>query len=217
MGVESLELYRNTKTKVWWDSEIFFAHTYLVFFLEDDMKIFVACSGEESVDIKYRDLATDVATLLVRKQHKLLFGGLDTGAMHKCYMTYKYEGGKVKAIADVHDATVVNSLEVDAYEITPTTFEQIKRLYDQADLVLVLPGGINTLAEFFSILNEKKKKWSDKPIILFNYHNYYRGLLKFLEGVYNEGFATSSDMKLFGIVSDIQALESYLDNLEMER
>ena len=43
------------------------------------MKVFVACSGVDNVPYNYRDLASEVATMLARNGHKLIFGGVDTG------------------------------------------------------------------------------------------------------------------------------------------
>lgn len=180
------------------------------------MKVFVACSGVESVALEYRNLASEVATMLARNGHKLLFGGLDTGMMGKCYMAYKYEGGKVKAVVEVHDANNLDMLELDAYEVKPTVFERTKEFYNSSDLVLFLPGGIGTYGEIFSILDEKRQKKSDKKIILFDYNHFYTPLLKFLSDTYKEGFVSKKDLQLLDIVTDVKSLELFLRELEKE-
>lgn len=174
------------------------------------LKVFVACSGEENVEIKYRNLASDVATSLVRLNHKLIFGGYDTGCSLKCYMTYRYESGKIKAILDVHDSKVLENIEVDAYEVLTSTFERNKLIYQASDMILILPGGIDSINIFFSLIEETKKRNDKKPIILFNYDNYYTPLLKFLESVHSHEFLSKEDIKLFSIVNDIKSLERYL-------
>lgn len=181
------------------------------------MRIFIACSARESVPLKYRTLASDLSTMLAKLGHKLVFGGVDTGMMGKCYMTFKYEGGKVKGIAEVHDADTLKELELDAYEVAPTTFERTKLLYDSSDIVLILPGGIGTFAELFSMLDEKRQKGLDKEIIIFNYNNFYTPLLKYIRNCHEEGFISEHDIRLLNIVTDIKSLEFYLKKLEKRK
>ena len=181
------------------------------------MKVFIACSGSENINHEYLTLASDVATLLVRHNHKLVFAGKDTGMMGQCFMTYKYESGKTKAILDVHDTDYLESLEVDAYEVEPSTFERTKMLYQSSDLVIIMPGDIEVLSEFMSIIEENKTRGESKPIVLFNYKNFYTPLLKLIENSYKDGFIRKEDIKLFSIVNDIASLDAYLHILEKER
>lgn len=181
------------------------------------MKVFVACSSMDGLGREYLKLASDVATLLVRTNHKLLFSGKDAGMSEKCFMTFKYESGKTKAILDVHDTSNLESLEVDAYDVQATTFERNKELCSEADLVLILPGGIEVVSEFVSILDENNTKKLNKPIVLFNYNNFYTPLLKFFESSYKQDFLTKEDIKSFTIVDDIDKLIKYLKLLDDEK
>ncbi len=185
---------------------------FVLFLLEKGafMRVFVACSGDENVLIKYRNLASDVATSLVRCNHKLIFGGSSTGCSGKCYMTYRYEAGKIKAIIDVHDTKYLEDIEVDAYEVMPSSFEKNKMIYQASDMILILPGGLGEINLLFSLLEESKKRNEKKPIILFNYDNYYTPLLRFLESAHNVEFLSKDDIQLFSIVNDIKSLERYL-------
>lgn len=179
------------------------------------MRVFVACSGEENIDLKYRNLASDVATSLVRLNHKLIFSGCDTGASGKCYMTYRYESGKIKAILDVHDKNYLDNIEVDAYEVMPSSFEKNKMIYQASDMILILPGGLECINLFFSVLEESKKRSENKQIILFNYDNFFTPILKHLGYLYNENFVSRDTIKLFSIVNDIKSLERFLKESDM--
>lgn len=174
------------------------------------MKVFVACSGVDDVSLKYRNLASDVATALVRCNHKLVYGGGYTGMMGKCYMTYRYEAGKIKAVLDVHDSSALDNIEVDAYEVMPSTFERNKMIYQSSDMFLILPGGIEVITEFLSLLEESKSRSENKPIILFNYDGYFNSILKFIEEAHKDNFISKDDVKSFSIVNDIKSLERFL-------
>ncbi len=87
------------------------------------MRIFVGCSTSSVVPIKYRDLASEIATMLTRNNHKLVFGGPQSGMMGKCYMTFKYEEAKTKAVLDISEVSVLEDVEVDASKVSPSTFQ----------------------------------------------------------------------------------------------
>lgn len=180
------------------------------------MRIFIAASAKENIDLEYRTLATDVATILVRHQHKLLFTGQNKGMLEQVFMTYKYEGGKVKAIVDVHDAKNLDAIEVDAYDVEPSTFERTKKIYQSADMVIALPGDIEVLGELFGILEEKRKQGLTTPVILFNYRDFYTPFLKFIYKSYEHGFLDKEDLKLFSIVNDLDSLEKYIEKIKEE-
>lgn len=178
------------------------------------MRIFIGCSAKDTVPLEYKVLASDVSTMLAKRGDKLVFGGFEGGMMGKCYYTFRYEGARVKAIADVTDAEMVDGLDLDASEITLNTFKRSEALFESSEVILLLPGGIGTFREFFSMIDEKRTKGYDKPIILFNYNKFYSPLLNVLTKGYEEKFISKKDLRLFDVVSDIKSLEMYLNNLE---
>jgi len=181
------------------------------------MKVFIACSAGTALAKEYYELACNVSELFARRGHKLVFGGSDKGMMGKCYMTFRYEESKVKAIATVQDSEELEHMDVDASEVVPKTFDRTKRLYEIADIVVVLPGGIGTLAEFVSMIDYKRcSSYEKKPIILFNYNDYYTPIINMLKGMYESKFCVKEDLKEFDIINDLKGLEIELDRLEGE-
>ncbi len=180
------------------------------------MRIFVGCSSNSNVPLEYRDLASNVATSLAQNNHKLVFKGEEEGMSGKCFMTFKYEGAKTKAIVEAKKLDALKEIEVDAYEVEMNTFDRTKKIYASSEVILILPGGLGTLAELFSFLEEKKNTNGDMPIILFNYNHYYDPLLLFLKSIFKQGFISESELKRIDVVSDIRSLELYLKRLEKE-
>lgn len=177
------------------------------------MRVFIGCSAS-NVDKKYKDLAVDVSTVLAKRGHKLVFGGFDQGMMESCYLTFRYEGSKVKGIAHLRDIEALKRMELDAHEILNTTFERSKALYESSELLVILPGGIGTLQEFFTMLDEIRTTNSSKKIILYDFDGFYKPMLKFLENLHKERFVSESDLKLINIVRDINSLNKCLDLIE---
>ncbi|MCX4365914.1 MAG: LOG family protein [Bacilli bacterium] len=181
------------------------------------MRIFVGCSTSSVVPIKYRDLASEIATMLTRNNHKLVFGGPQSGMMGKCYMTFKYEEAKTKAVLDISEVSVLEDVEVDASKVSPSTFQKRENIYVSSELILILPGEIGTLAELFSIMDEKIKKHSNIPIVLFNFDNFYTPLINFLKDMESDGFINESHLNTIDIVTDVKSLEMYISRIESEK
>ncbi len=188
---------------------------YCPLFLRSDcLRIYIASSFKDNVLLKYRDLATEVADALAKEGHKLVFGGYDTGMMGKTYMAFKYESARTKAIVDIKNTDILSSLEVDAYDVTTNAMQRIEKAYKSSQVCLILPGGIETLAEFFTFVDEVRMHKSDVRIILFNYEHFFSPIINFLKNAYKENFVSERELKLFDIVTDINSLNLYLYNLE---
>ena len=175
------------------------------------MRVFIGCSAKDTLKRKYDKLASDVATLLAKRGCKLVFGGVDSGMMGKCYMTFRYEGLPTMGVADLTDAEVLKRLEVDAYEVTPTTFRRTEEIFKNSDMMVLLPGGIGTLAEIFTMIDEIRTRKVNKPFIIFNKDNYYTPLLEFIKSSYSEGFISESDLKLIDVVSDLKTFDRLIE------
>lgn len=63
-------------------------------------------------------------------------------------------------------------------------------------------------------MDEKIKKHSDMPIVLFNYDNFYTPLINFLKDMESNGFISDIHFKTIDIVSDVKSLEMYIKNYE---
>lgn len=181
------------------------------------MRVYVGASTSSVVPIKYRDLASEVATMLTHNGHKLVFGGVANGMMGKCYMTFKYEEAKAKAILDVSEVSVLDDVEVDAHHVSPSTFQKRENIYISSEVILLLPGEVGTLAELFGIMDEKLKKNKDIPIVLFNYDNFYTPLINFLKDMAKNGFISETHLDTLDIVTDVKSLEMYLRKIEKEK
>lgn len=178
------------------------------------MRVYVACSSNDSVYLEYKDLATDLANILAKRGHKLIFNGKESGMIGKVFMTFKFEDAHTKAIVDVKDTDDLEVLDIDAYEVTATTFQKRERIFKSAELVVVLPGGVETLADLFGMLEEVVKRNLETRIILFDYKGYYKHIIEFIKSGYNKNFISINELKKIDFITDLDSFERYLDKLE---
>lgn len=175
------------------------------------MRIFISCSSSDLINSKYKTLAMDVSEIFANRNDKLVYCGLDTGMINKCYQVFKYHDLKVKSVYDIKDIDRIKDLEHDKETSTITTFERLKECYLTAEMIVILPGGIQTISELFGILEEKKHKKDSKEIIILNYNNYYDHLLNMLNECYKEGFEIDMRNGLYQVVNSVEELQSLLE------
>jgi hypothetical protein len=188
----------------------------LVFFyliLGGIMKVYLACSKEDTVSNEYKNLASMVSTKLAELGHTLVSECYDSGMVYKSLMTYKYEDMPILGISSVNEADIIERLDIDNNIVTKNTFERSKVVYNESDLIIILPGGLGTLAELFSFVEETSSTNRKVRIILFNYKNYYSNLLKFLISAHDDNFISGDDIKLISIVNDINVLNEFLERM----
>lgn len=181
------------------------------------MRVFIGCSASNGINPKYHVLASSVSEILAKHDNKLVFGGYDEGMMGKCYMTFKYHDKKVKGIADIRDIDELKRLELNASEVTNTTFERTMKLFNSSELIVILPGGIGTFAEIFAMLDEMRTREDFKPFIIFNYEGYYDDIIELMNKAHKEYFVSDNDIKLFDVVTSLEEFEKLIERLEGDR
>ena len=164
--------------------------------------------------MQYKELASIVATKLSSLGFTLVSKTFDSGMIFKSIMTFKYEDKPIIGVSDVNDANGIDESEYADSIVTKNTFERTKEIFKLSDLIIVLPGGIGTLSELFSFIDEMRTKKIYKRVILFNYNNYYSDILKFIIKAHDEGFMSEDDIKLISIVNDINTLNDFLERME---
>lgn len=165
--------------------------------------IFIGCSSSNEIADEYLELAKRVSLELANEGYQLTFGIASSGMMGNCYSTFKNNG------RDVYSHTVeiykddLKNIDSKETKIHDTTFERTKGLYQDADVILFLPGGTGTMAEFFSILEENRSIETAKQVILFNYNGYYDGMLDVINYSINTKFNRPDIEQNFEVANDL--------------
>ena len=179
------------------------------------MKVFIASSANLTIDEKYVNIASQVAELFAIKKFDLMFGAANYSMMGACYEAFVKHNRKIIACT-------VSKYECDFKKLTkakciktPDTLERFRKLYFKSDFIIILPGGIGTLAEFSSAVEEYRASSGNKRIILFNYDGYYNGLIDWMKQNIDTGFFIDDLTDCFDIVSSIDELEKIVDNYKI--
>ncbi len=173
------------------------------------MKVFIGCSSSSKIDEKYIKLAYDVANAIARENHILVYGGASYSMMGECYRAFSEQKRDIIAImAEKYKEDLVN-LKLSNNFLVKTSLERIARIYSESDCFVILPGGIGTVEEMFSILEENRTNtW--KKVIIYNYEGFYDFIINWLNMNVNSGFVYEWDIEKIKIVDSVDELISEL-------
>lgn len=157
------------------------------FWYNNHMKhIAVFCSAY-NLEEKYTTPAREFARLLAKNGYHLVWGGSDVGLMN--IIATEVQNGKGKLIGVTIETYLHKSRKnADEMIIAKTLGERKATMLSRSDAIVVLVGGIGTLDEATEIIELKKQKYHDKPVVILNTENFYEGLKLQLEKMSENGF-----------------------------
>lgn len=174
------------------------------------MNVFIGCSSRDNLDNIYKDSAIEMAEYLSNKSYNLVCGGID---------------GIMKVVGDVFIKNKMNSMimTVEKYQNIiasdnvynhNTVRDRKYSLINNSDLIIFLPGGLGTFDEIFTAIESKRAGEHRLPIIILNINNYYEGIIKQLDRMYQDNFASESDNRYYYIANNIEDCIKYIEQLE---
>ncbi len=169
----------------------------------------VYCGSSPGKKPVYQKAAEDLGSFLAKNKIKLIYGGGQRGLMGALADSCMKDGGRVMGIIpdfmvdlewahpDIQDLKIVSSM---------TARKEL--LLNEADAIMVLPGGIGTLEEFSEVLSWSQLGLHKKPIGFYNVEGFYDSFLTFLNHMIDEGFCPISSLDLILVDEDLPTLFS---------
>ena len=179
------------------------------------MRICIFGAASAHIDDIYIKKTEELAEMLARRGHSLVFGAGATGLMGAAARGFKKGGGHIRGvIPHFFREESVELIYEDCDEITYTeTMSERKRVMeDGCDAFIITPGGIGTFEEFFEVLTLKQLGRHNKAIAVFNIENYYDEMEKFMQEVYKRKFINFKCYEMYSYFYDAGKLCDYLEN-----
>jgi len=139
------------------------------------------------LDPRYTRPARDFAELLGEGGHTLVWGGSDTGLMKVVADGVQEAGGRLVGIS-VDLFREYARKEADEMVFAKDLAQRKALLLQHADAIVVMAGGLGTLDEATDILERRKHRLHNKPVVLLNTAGFYSGLVLQLRRMEEEGF-----------------------------
>lgn len=162
------------------------------------MKLLIGCSARDEIDNKYKEACKEYLEVIFNDNNDLINGADYHSIMGISYEIAKNKGRKLIGITPKMFKEDVGNLVYDELIYTDNISERTYKCIEMCDALIFLPGGIGSIYEFFSALEFIRSNEFNKPIVIYNYNNYYDDMLNMLNKIYKEKFA---DNKLYYHIS----------------
>jgi len=141
----------------------------------------------------YSQTAKTLATSIVKKGYRIVFGGGSNGLMGVLADAAVKNKGHITGVIteQLHDIEVGHKGLTDLV-IVESMHERKLEMAKRSEAVICLTGGVGTWEEFFESLTWNQLGIQSKPIILLNIDGYYDPLKTFIKHAVSEGFLPQS-------------------------
>ena len=138
---------------------------------------------------------------------RLVFGAGGTGLMGSAARAALAAGGEVCGVIPRHLEDLELTLAgLSELVVTEGMHDRKRIMFERSDAVVVLPGGVGTLDEFFEVMTWRCLSMHDKPIRILNSGGYWDALLELLAAVTRAGFATQEIDGVFSVDESVEGL-----------
>jgi len=152
----------------------------------------IICSSKMEVPKPLTDFAFEFGNLLGTLHFNVIYNENNSGLIEAL------KNGVINAKGDL------NSLNKNISKTKKSQF-----IYENSDILCILPGSLDTLSEFIKFININKNSNTKKTIIIVDILNYFSNLLNWFEEISLINM-TESPAEMFCIARSISDLEKFL-------
>ncbi len=172
------------------------------------LSVCVFCGSSREIPGRYLQLATEVGAGIAERGWDLVSGGEYVSMMGAVATAARAAGARTLGVVP-RFLLLHADLESDELVVTESMSERKMRMVAHAHALLVLPGGIGTCEELFEVWTGRILGVHAKPIIMLDVDGHFSGLLAWLGGVSDRGFASRSSLAAVTLASNVtEALDA---------
>jgi uncharacterized protein (TIGR00730 family) len=163
----------------------------------------VFCGASDNVSEDYLKEGRKVGKMIADKGYHMVFGAGDCGMMGAVANEVLANNGTVTGVFP----RVLDGLEAEHENLTELIIvddmhTRKMTMFNRSDAFIILPGGMGTMDETFEVITWKQLHTHAKPIILYDYKDYWKNWTALTEQFINEGFASQKTRTLYEVVDN---------------
>lgn len=172
--------------------------------------VIVFCSARQPKNPEYTKQAEELGRLIGLRGHNLVWGGTDAGTMQTVSNAAKSAGAKLLGVGFQQLPGEKNTYRAaDVMFGATDIFQRKDAMMSLGDVAIALAGGIGSLDEIATVMEEKKGFSPIPPVILLNTNGFYDGLIRQVVTMSREGFIDQHPSEL------IRVADSPLDAIQL--
>lgn len=154
---------------------------------------------------RYLDLAADMGSSIAKRDWTLVSGGGRVSMMGEVARAAR--AGGARTIGVIPRALVEQEIadtEADELLVVDTMRERKGLMDEHASAFIAMPGGIGTCEELFEVWTSRYIGMHEKPVVLLDPDGHYAGMLTWLRGMVESGFASQRSLDVLTVATDVQ-------------
>jgi len=179
------------------------------------MTVCVFASSSSRIDNGYAAAAANLGKRLAQSNLNVVYGGGGIGLMGKLADAVIENHGRITGVIpsfmidEGWDHSGVSEMIV-----TSDMGERKKRMFELADAIVALPGGVGTLEELTEAMTLKQLGLYKGPIIILNTLNFYKSLIDFLGHMVSGNFLRYEHRGMWEIAESVEDVMNILAKKE---
>ena len=158
-------------------------------------------------------MAKEIAEIISKYKIKVIYGGGNRGLMGEIARTLTILKREVigimpKFLIKKEEANI----KITHLKIVSNMSKRKENLFKLGDAFLILPGGTGTLEELIEVLSWKNLKLHNKPIIFFNFDNYWSPLIKQFDKIIKNKFGNKNLQNKFQVIKNSKEFNKILQS-----
>jgi hypothetical protein len=175
------------------------------------MKLCIFCSANNQLDPDFFEKTRQLGQWAAQKGHTIVFGGHDAGLMHAVSKAAKEAGGTVVGVVPRKIEEMGRlSPYLDVHIRTENLTDRKELMMAESDAFIVLPGGIGTLDELFTVLAAATLNYHEKRVVLYNQKGFWNSLVALLDDLEANGVMRKSWRSYLSVAENIDELAEKL-------
>lgn len=165
------------------------------------------CGSSNNIAQEFFDEGARIGKILAERGYHVVYGAGDCGVMGAVANAALENGGTVTGVfpkvlmgLEAEHKGLTEIIHVDDMHTRKMT------MFEKSDAFIILPGGFGTMDELFEVITWKQLNTHEKPIIIYNYKNYWDHWISLTEQFIKLGFAHKSARRLYHMVDSIDAM-----------
>jgi len=171
----------------------------------------IYCSSSNNLDPIYYEISKQMIHVIAKFDYSIVYGGGQVGIMGVVAKTSMELGLYVTGVVPKFLATKENMFkEINILKITKDMNQRKKILFELGDAFIAFPGGTGTIEEITEIISWKVLGLHQKPILFFNFQNFWNPLLEQFKSINENKFGNINLQSIFETIDTPQQFEKIL-------
>tara|TARA_Y100000746_G_C15428669_1_gene417561 strand:- start:139 stop:666 length:528 start_codon:yes stop_codon:yes gene_type:complete len=173
----------------------------------------VFCGSRAGKTSEFSNTAKKLGELIAKYRWRLVYGGGDVGLMGDLAKSVQKNNGDILGVIPTHLLEMeVAKTDVTSFIVTENMHERKKVMFMNSDTIIILPGGIGTLDEFFEVLTWRQLNLHNKKIYVLNINGFWNKLIGLLDELVSQEFVEGSVRDYFTVITTIDEIDLLLKN-----